>query len=184
MGSDARSGSDLGARSDLGAATDLGAAADSGVAEDAGEPLDGASGCASATTCSDCTAMSACGFCPGLGCMEGTSSGPTIGGDAGTCEGWSWVRSSCPDYDAGPGFDSGPPPSCAAATTDACGPCTAQPYCGYCPALGCVTGGSSGPSEGTCADWSYYPSECPGADAGVALDAGAFTPDTSVPAPA
>lgn len=64
-------------------------------------------------TCGECTAAFFCGWCPSLGCVSGTSSGPYGDGGVATCEGWAYVPSSCPDYDAGviedAGVDLGPP---------------------------------------------------------------------------
>lgn len=63
-------------------------------------------------------------------------------------------QSESPPPDAG--RDAGAPPTpppvtSACATADACGPCGAQPGCGWCATSGqCLRGGPHGPVEGSC----------------------------------
>lgn len=172
-------GNDLGTRD--GGADDGAVADDATVLDDGGEPP-----CESATTCGACVDISHCGFCPGMGCFDSNADGPNLAdGGTGMCEGFAWVSTECPDYDAGPEVDAGPPPSCEAANSLACGACTAEPFCGHCPTLGCVNGTSDGPlyedgGVGTCEGWAYYATDCADSDAGVE-DAGVSAVDAGPP---
>ncbi|MBX3274035.1 MAG: hypothetical protein KF729_27465 [Sandaracinaceae bacterium] len=100
--------------------------------------------------CAECTRHYPCGWCDGVGCREGTSSGPS---GASCASSWAWLGSQCP----------GAPDPCASSTD--CASCTARAGCGYCGdgAGACRSGTGAGPSAGTCGDWSWVSSECGGA---------------------
>ena len=67
-----------------------------------GDRCDGALSCESGTCtmpttacgysdCGECTMHWPCGWCDGMGCLEGSSSGP----DSGSCGDWAWLSSQC-----------------------------------------------------------------------------------------
>lgn len=75
--------------------------------------------CDGATTCSACTDTSGCGWCPGVGCVEGTSLGPKD--DTLSCgDGFLW--SSC----------GGVPVVDPCESISICGACLAE-GCAWCP---------------------------------------------------
>ena len=63
--------------------------------------------CAMDTDCASCTMDPVCGWCPGMGCLPGSGSGPIMGGHDGTCTGWAWQTMDCPMDDAGSDMDGG-----------------------------------------------------------------------------
>lgn len=112
--------------------------------------------------CGECTRHFPCGWCDGTGCAEGSSTGPSTG----SCADWSWLASEC----------TGPTDPCAEATD--CADCTARAGCGFCGdgAGACRSGTSTGPSAGSCGDWSWLGTECGGASAcGTLTDCEACT---------
>ena len=112
-------------------------------------PSPPSSSCGGYASCSTCTgaAEGDCGWCDGLFCTKGTSSGP----DSGSCFSWGWLEDQC----AVP---------CHHWTS--CSNCTsASTYdCGWCSSTGtCSIGTSSGPNSGSCSasDWIWLVTSCP-----------------------
>lgn len=119
----------------------------------------GSSSCASQTTCDGCTGSAGCGWCASSQtCSAGGSAGPSTG----SCAKWHWLGANCPT----------PQPPTPAPTIDCfsysndCTACTQAPSlkCGWCGqhqgSSKCVIGTSTGPSNGTCTYWNWYPDQC------------------------
>ncbi|MBI5068608.1 MAG: hypothetical protein HZB56_10235 [Deltaproteobacteria bacterium] len=109
-------------------------------------------GCSGQATCTTCAAVSSCGWCATTGqCLSGTSAGPS----SGSCANWDWVSSAC-------GGSSDP-----CSTSTACSGCTARSTCGWCATTSqCLTGTTSGPYAGACANWDWVSSACGGGGGG------------------
>jgi hypothetical protein len=97
--------------------------------------------------CAACTGDAACGWCNATTtCMTGGPSGP----DSGSCSDWDYNASACPT------------PTDPCNDHWDCGACTGDSACGWCEATyTCLTGTSSGPTDGYCSDWVYYSTSCP-----------------------
>ena len=125
------------------------------------------------TTCAEC--IDYYGWCTGDitigggtylgGCYGGSSSGP----EGGTCSGWAWSLSECPD--APPPHPPPSPPYAYYGSYSTCWTCTQYSPQGWCPGTitlgqttyegGCFEGSDSGPMGGTCDNWvCWYQSDC------------------------
>ena len=138
----------------------------------AGDACDGTLACTDGTCaepmvecgyldCDECTRHYPCGWCDGVGCTTGSSTGP----DSGSCGDWAWLASQC----------MGPADPCADAAD--CDECTGRGTCGWCGdgSGSCQQGASSGPDAGSCGDWSWLRSECGGSTCATHSDCEACT---------
>lgn len=140
-----------------------------------GEGDDGGSRVCEPGATQDCSCGSGrTGYQTCMSTGEGWGSCQGCGGcTPATCGEMGWECGSGTETDCGTTINCG---SCGSGETCSAGRCTTDPCathtscstctpagsCGWCQTLGqCMTGSSSGPSFGSCSNWSWTSSECP-----------------------